>query len=177
MKVRFVIPLILFLIIIVLLWRGLFLHPTEIPSPLINKPVPIFALSTLSDATHIMTQKNFLGHITVFNVWASWCEACAAEQAFLLTLSQKADFILAGLNYKDENLAAKKWLLQYGNPYAWVLVDKTGAVAIDWGVYGTPETFVIDKKGMIRYKHIGPLTPEAWEKNIKPLIIQLQAAP
>lgn len=167
-------PLIFFLLMMALLWRGLFLHPNQIPSPLINKPAPIFQLPTLFDTNKIISNKNLLGHITLLNVWATWCEACAEEHGFLLQIANNPDFVLDGLDYKDAPIAAKNWLKTQGNPYQAVLVDEQGDAAIDWGVYGTPETFVIDKKGTIRYKQIGPITAEIWNDKFKPLIMQLQ---
>ncbi|MHB1948737.1 MAG: DsbE family thiol:disulfide interchange protein [Gammaproteobacteria bacterium] len=173
-KMRFALPLILFLIIVAILARGLRLHPNQVPSPLINKPAPAFELSQLT-SKKISTNKDFIGHITLLNVWATWCYACAQEHAFLLELAKNEYLTLYGLNYKDDPASAQKWLEQYGNPYQIVGVDKIGNVAIDLGVYGTPETFIIDKKGVIRYKQIGPITPEIWNQNLKPLVDKLRA--
>jgi cytochrome c biogenesis protein CcmG/thiol:disulfide interchange protein DsbE len=172
MKLRFILPLILFAGILSLLWRGLSLHPAQIPSPLINKPVPEFSLPTLSDKT--LTDKNFKGHVTLLNVWATWCAACAQEHTFLLELAKRKDIELYGLDYKDDPSDAKDWLKTYGNPYKIVANDQLGRAAMDWGVYGTPETFVIDKKGLIRYKLIGALTEDSWEKELKPIVEKLQ---
>jgi len=174
MKKRFLLPLIVFTLIIAILWRGLALHPSQIPSPLLNKPAPSFQLPTLSNPKKTTSNKDFMGHITLMNVWASWCFACAEEHELLLQLAKNQGITLYGLNYKDDVLAAKKWLKEHGNPYQTVAVDETGNAAIDWGVYGTPETFIIDKKGIIRYKQIGAITPEIWEQNLKPLIQQLR---
>jgi cytochrome c biogenesis protein CcmG/thiol:disulfide interchange protein DsbE len=173
-KMRFALPLILFLIIVTILARGLHLHPNQVPSPLINKPAPAFELPQLT-AKKITTNKDFIGHITLLNVWATWCYACAQEHAFLLELAKNEYLSLYGLNYKDDPVSAQKWLQEYGNPYRIVGVDKIGNVAIDLGVYGTPETFIIDKKGVIRYKQIGPITPEIWDQNLKPLVDKLRA--
>ena len=166
-------PLIVFLLIVLVLWRGLHLHPSQIPSPLINQPAPQFSLPTLFDSKKMATNQDFLGHVTLVNVWATWCVACAEEHNGLLQLAQLEHVYFFGLNYKDDPSAAKKWLKQYGNPYQIVAVDQAGTTAIDWGVYGTPETFVLDKKGIIRYKLIGPIDKEAWEQHLKPLITQL----
>jgi len=160
-QVRFALPFILFLFIVILLMRGLSLHPNQIPSPLMNKPAPTFS-------------NDFKGHVTLLNVWATWCSACAEEHDFLLQLAREKEVILMGLNYKDNPKAAIRWLKQQGNPYQLVAYDPTGQIGIDWGVYGTPETFIIDKKGIIRYKQLGPLTQEVWEQTLKPLIQQLQ---
>ena len=166
-------PLTLFLLVIFLLWKGLSLHPAQIPSPLINKPAPAFELPALLGEKKI-TNQDFLGHITLVNVWATWCYACAEEHSFLKELAKNPDIVLMGFDYKDDISAAKAWLKKYGNPYQTIAVDPVGNVAIDFGVYGTPETFVIDKKGIIRYKQTGPLDAEVWEQNLKPLIEKLR---
>lgn len=173
-KTRFLLPLIIFLVVIIILWRGLSLHPNQVPSPLIDKPAPAFSLTQLSSKS-LTTNKDFIGHITLLNVWASWCHACAQEHAFLLELAKNEYLSLYGLNYKDNPINAKKWLEQYGNPYRTVALDLAGQVAIDLGVYGAPETFLIDKKGIIRYKQIGPITPQVWNTNLKPMVDKLRA--
>lgn len=172
--IKRIIPLSLFLLIVILLWRGLSLHPTEVPSPFINKPAPNLALPNLLDSQKLVTNKDFLGHVTLFNVWATWCEACAEEHAALLDLAREAHVNIIGLDYKDDSLAAKKWLKENGNPYHLVAIDASGTAAIDWGVYGSPETFVIDKKGVIRYKLIGPITSDTWENELQPLLQKLE---
>jgi cytochrome c biogenesis protein CcmG/thiol:disulfide interchange protein DsbE len=175
MKIRFIMPLLFFTLIGLILWRGLNLHPAEIPSPFINKPTPRFELPLLFDQQHITTNNAFMGHVTLLNVWATWCVTCADEHQFLLTLTHDKNLSLFGLNYKDDPVAAKKWLTEKGNPYQLIAVDTAGAAAIDWGVYGTPETFLIDKRGIVRYKRVGPLSKEVWEENIAPLVLKLQA--
>lgn len=176
MKIRYLLPLLLFLLIAYVLWRGLQLHPGQIPSPLINKPAPAFELPALLTPGHLNTQI-FIGKVSLLNVWATWCYACAQEHDDLLKIANSHDVILFGLDYKDDSTAAKNWLRDHGNPYQAVAFDVNGDTAIDWGVYGAPETFVIDKKGIIRYKQIGPITPEIWEHELKPLITKLQAQP
>jgi cytochrome c biogenesis protein CcmG, thiol:disulfide interchange protein DsbE len=173
-SIRRLVPFILFFLIVIVLWRGLFLHPSQVPSPLINKPAPAFELPRLSYPEKLITNRDFIGHITLLNVWATWCYACAEEHAFLLELAKKEYITLYGLDYKDDPASAKQWLEKNGNPYQIVAEDQTGKVAIDWGVYGTPETFLIDKKGVIRYKQIGPLTPEIWEQNMQPIVDQIR---
>ncbi|MEO8402044.1 MAG: DsbE family thiol:disulfide interchange protein [Gammaproteobacteria bacterium] len=173
-ELRFALPLLLFIAILLLLWRGLSLHPSQIPSPLINKPAPVFELPTLLDSNKMTSNKDFIGHVTLVNVWATWCVACAEEHEGLLQLAHDQHIFFYGLNYKDDSAAARAWLKKYGNPYQIVAVDKAGSAAIDWGVYGTPETFVLDKNGIIRYKHIGPIDREAWETKLKPLIDKLE---
>ncbi|HSW68830.1 MAG TPA: DsbE family thiol:disulfide interchange protein [Gammaproteobacteria bacterium] len=173
-KIWFILPLIIFIFIFGLLWRGLSLHPAQIPSPLIGQSAPDFALPTLFDEKKITTTHDLLGHVTLVNVWASWCAACTEEQATLLQLAKSESVFFYGLNYKDDIQDAKKWLRTYGNPYQIIAVDQRGTAAIDWGVYGTPETFVLDKKGVIRFKKIGPIDEASWEKDFKPLIEKLR---
>jgi cytochrome c biogenesis protein CcmG/thiol:disulfide interchange protein DsbE len=173
MKMRFIFPLIIFFLVGLTLWRGLGMHPNEIPSPLINKPAPDFQVTTLEGSKKLSNQ-DFFGHVSLLNVWATWCEACAAEHEFLLGLANDKNLYLYGLDYKDDASAAKKLLSEKGNPYRSVGVDLSGDTAINWGVYGTPETFVIDKKGIIRYKQIGALTADNWENVISPLIAKLE---
>lgn len=175
--IKRIIPLTLCAIVMLLLWRGLSLHPTEVPSPLINKAAPTFQLPNLFDQGKMVTNHDFLGHVTILNVWATWCEACAEEHSALLQLAQEEHLILFGLDYKDDSSAAKKWLDENGNPFQLVAVDATGNASIDWGVYGTPETFVIDKKGIIRFKQLGPITRDAWLNDLQPLIQKLEQEP
>jgi len=176
MKIRFLLPLLLFMVVIGILGRGLRLHPNVIPSPLINHPAPAFALPSMLHTGETTTDKNFLGHVTLVNVWATWCYACAQEHPFLLEISTapQRDFMLYGLNYKDDPAKARDWLKQHGNPYQQIAIDETGDTAINWGVYGSPETFVLDKKGIIRYKQTGPITQEVWAQTLKPLIEKLR---
>ncbi len=173
-KLRFALPLSLFILVILILWCGLHLHPNLIPSPLIDKPAPTFSLPNLFDVKRNVTKNDLLGRVTLVNVWATWCVSCKEEHKELMQLASQEQIYFVGLNYKDDPLRAKKWLKKHGNPYQIVLLDQTGMAAIDWGVYGTPETFVLDKKGVIRYKQIGPLDRKTWENHIKPLITQLK---
>jgi len=175
MNIRVAIPLLLFLSIVMILWRGLGLQAAIVPSPLIGKPAPNFQLPTLFDAHEITQNKYLKGHITLLNVWATWCSACVEEHNVLLHIAKNNSFVLYGLDYKDDPEAAKKWLQNNGNPYQLIAMDIAGQTAIDWGVYGTPETFVIDKSGIVRYKQIGPITSEIWRKNFLPLLTQLQS--
>ncbi len=164
------IPLLSFVLILMLLTRGLFLQPRVIPSVKLNKSIPKFELSNLFDGKKL-DQNILKGQWTVLNVWASWCEACAVEHPFILQLSNEG-YNLIGLNYKDDETNAKSWLQNYGNPYKEVLFDKLGNVSIDFGVYGSPETFLIDKNGIIRYRHVGILNSKVWKKSFAPLISQ-----
>ncbi len=176
-QLRILVPLIISLIILALLWRGLSLHPNQIPSPLINKPAPTFRLPNLLSTKNNVNNKIFLNHITLFNVWATWCSACAEEHDELLRLAAQEKIIFIGLNYKDNTKNAKQWLKENGNPYQAIAVDEAGNTAIDWGVYGAPETFIIDKKGLIRYKKVGPITAESWQRELKPWIEKLNNEP
>lgn len=172
--IKFLLPLALFLTIAIFLWRGLSLQPSVVPSPLIDKPIPEFNLPTLFDAEEETTHDDLIGRVSLVNVWATWCAACIDEHELLLNLANSEDIMIYGLNYKDDANAAKKWLEEHGNPYQQVAFDEKGKIAIDWGVYGTPETFIIDKKGVIRHKHIGPITAEIWEKQLNPIVQQLR---
>ncbi len=173
-----VIPLIFFILVGGILWIGLHAHPEFIPSPLIDNPAPAFALPVLSYENKVATQKDFSGHVTLFNVWATWCSACAQEHEMLMTIAKdQPDLVLYGLDYKDDDRAARRYLHDNGNPYRTVAIDKTGNTAIDYGVYGTPETFVIDKKGIIRFKYIGSITTDVWEETLGPLVTKLQSEP
>jgi len=174
MKFRYVLPLIFFLMVALLLWRALSLHPNQIPSPLINKPVPTFELPTLMEPESHINQNDFKGQVTLLNVWATWCYSCALEHNNLLAISEQEGFVLYGLDYKDDRETAINWLKEHGNPFKTIAFDTEGKVGIDWGVYGTPETFIIDKKGIIRHKLIGPITDSVWEKELKPLIEKLR---
>jgi cytochrome c biogenesis protein CcmG/thiol:disulfide interchange protein DsbE len=171
---RFLIPLAVFAVMVIFLAIGLTLDPREVPSPLIGKPAPAFSLPVVADAEQSLRPADFLGQVVLVNVWASWCVSCRQEHPVLLNLAQQNVVPVYGLNYKDQRDAAQGWLRQYGNPYIASAFDADGRVGIDWGVYGVPETFVIDKQGLIRHKHTGPVTPEALEKDILPLVRQLQ---
>jgi len=175
-KFRPFIPLIIFVVMAIFLAIGLTLNPREVPSPLINKASPAFTLPQLHAEEKTLSHTDFVGKVSLFNVWASWCFACRQEHGFLLELSRQNIVPIYGLNYKDQRNDAKQWLIQYGgNPYVASAFDLSGRAGIDWGVYGVPETFVIDKKGTIRYKHIGPLDYKNWTETILPIVKQLQA--
>ncbi len=161
-------PLMAFILLLLLLTRGLFLQPQAVPSVKLDKTVPNFELPSLTDGKQV-NQSILRGGWTILNVWASWCEACAIEHPFLVKLHNKG-YKLIGLNYKDNNKNAKAWLANYGNPYKDVLSDQSGDVAIDFGVYGSPETFLIDKHGFIRYRYVGILTKKVWKQSFLPLI-------
>ncbi len=171
---RHMIPLIIFAALLLLFWVGLGLNPKIIPSPLIGKEAPQFELPELHDPQKTVSNEVLKGHVTLFNVFASWCVSCRAEHHYLLQL-QRQGIRLVGLNYKDERRDALMYLRQLGgDPYAMIAYDYEGDVGIEWGVYGTPETFVVDKKGVVRYKHTGPLYPEVIENELIPLVRQLE---
>lgn len=167
-------PLIVVVILGLFLWRGLDLKPNKLPSPLINKAAPAFELTSLFDPQKKITEKYLLGKVTLVNVWASWCLACSAEHDFLMQLSQDENLQIIGWDYKDDRLKALDYLKQKGNPYRLVLFDPKGKAALDWGVYGTPETFIVDKKGIIRYKQVGQLNEVADQAGMMALIGRLE---
>jgi len=168
------IPLVIFLGVGIFLWRGLNLDPTKVPSVLINKPTPNFSLSTVKDPNKQLTNQLFKGHVSLLNVWATWCVSCRVEHPVLMEIKKLDKVKIYGLDYKDKRPLASKWLEKRGNPYVKSLFDPTGRAAIDWGVYGTPETFIIDKKGFIRYKFIGPMTMQDWQETVYPIVKRLE---
>lgn len=170
---RFAVPLGIFLLMVGLLGYGLKLDPKKIPSPLIDKAAPEFSLFMLDAPQRKLSPADMRGQVWVLNVWASWCVACREEHPVITELAAQNLVSVIGLNYKDQPGDALKWLQQFGNPYATSLVDLDGRVGIDWGVYGVPETFIIDANGMIRYKHIGPVTFENLNDKIIPILKQL----
>jgi len=171
---RFLIPLILFIVMVAFLAVGLKLDPREVPSPFIGKATPAFNLPQLADPSKSFNNMDLQGQVSLLNVWASWCVSCKQEHPFLLKLAKQNILPIYGLDYKDERDAGNDWLNRLGNPYTVTVFDADGKVGIEWGVYGVPETFVIDKHGVIRLKHTGPITEESWQKTLLPLIIQLQ---
>jgi cytochrome c biogenesis protein CcmG, thiol:disulfide interchange protein DsbE len=172
---KFIIPLVLFIVLAVFLALGLKGKPGEIPSPLLNKPAPVFSAPKLIAPNEKLSPADFKGKVWLFNVWASWCVSCRAEHPVINQLAQQQAAIIVGLNYKDDLAAAKLWLETLGNPYNDSVMDADGRIGIDWGVYGVPETFVMDKQGMVRYKHTGPVTEEDVQQIFLPLIAKLQA--
>jgi cytochrome c biogenesis protein CcmG, thiol:disulfide interchange protein DsbE len=171
--VRFLIPLAIFLTLVVFLGAGLSLDPKEVPSPLIGKPAPAFALTLLDNPEKTIRREDMLGKVWMLNVWASWCVACREEHPLLVAFSRKKLLPVYGLNYKDERMAGMKWLSSFGNPYDASLFDRDGRVGIDYGVYGVPETFIIDREGVVRFKQIGPVTEEVLRTKIEPLVRKL----
>lgn len=174
---RFLVPLAIFFILALFLFRGLSLDPKRVPSPLVGKPMPEFSLPRLKDPAATLSDSDLKGKVSVLNIWATWCVSCRAEHEVLLQLANTGMVNIYGLNYKDERAAAQQWLRQLGDPYVANAFDADGRTGIDWGVYGAPETFIMDKQGMIRHKHIGPLTIDDLNTTILPLIAELQASP
>ncbi|MAU40923.1 MAG: DsbE family thiol:disulfide interchange protein [Kordiimonas sp.] len=171
MRIKALLPLLLFLILAVALGIGLTLKPREIPSALLEKPVPAFSLPNLEgSADHFTDEDLRQGQVTVVNVFASWCAPCRVEHPYLTALAQDHDVALYGINYKDKPADAQRFLSKLGNPYLKIGADVNGRVGIDWGVYGVPETFVIDGHGGIVYKHIGPINTGDVEAKILPMI-------
>ena len=172
---RYVIPAVVFAVLVVFLAIGLNLNPREVPSPLIGKPVPTFTLTRLRDPNASFSNDDLKGKVSLLNVWATWCVSCRAEHELLMALANSNRVPIYGLNYKDDRTDALRWLDRLGDPYAANAFDGDGRVGIDWGVYGTPETFVIDKQGVIRHKIIGPITEERLDKELLPLLDQLNS--
>jgi cytochrome c biogenesis protein CcmG/thiol:disulfide interchange protein DsbE len=172
---RYLLPLALFGAVVAFLGVGLGLNPREVPSPLIDKPAPAFTLARLDDSSQKISRDDLLGKVWMLNVWASWCAPCREEHPLVIDLARRGLVPVYGLNYKDTAAAATTWLNKLGNPYTATLVDADGRVGIDFGVYGVPETFIIDKRGVVRLKHTGPLTPEVVRTRIEPLLKTLNA--
>jgi len=168
-------PLAVFALMAVFLGIGLTMNPRDIPSPLIGKPVPNFSLPPVQGRTLGLSSADLKGQVSLVNVFASWCVACREEHPVLLDLAKKGVVPIHGLNYKDKPNDAQAWLGELGDPYTRTGADIDGRVAIDWGVYGVPETFVVDRNGIIAYKQIGPITPEVLQEKLLPLIAKLQA--
>lgn len=173
---KFLIPLGLFVVLLGLLAVGLNRDPHEVPSPLIGKPAPAFSVSRLDDATRILRRDDLLGEVWILNVWSSWCGACREEHALLVDYARRKRTPIYGLNYKDTRAEGLAWLARQGNPYVASMFDADGRVGLDFGVYGVPETFVIDQAGVVRFKHIGPLTPQVIGERLEPLLEKLRGA-
>ena len=155
---RYLIPLGIFLVLVVFLGIGLGLNPREVPSPLVGKPAPAFRLAELHGNGKVRGKEDMLGQVWLLNVWASWCVSCRDEHPVLTRFAETKRVRIVGFNWKDERTDALRWLDQFGNPYWLVIADLEGKTAIDWGIYGAPETFLVDANGTIRWKHVGPLT-------------------
>ncbi len=174
---RYLLPLLVFVVMAGFLAIGLKLDPREVPSPLIGKPAPAFDLPQLATPDQRLAAKDLRGQVWLLNVWASWCVACRQEHPLLVELSKSGQVKLYGLNYKDKREDALRWLANFGDPYLKSISDTDGLVGIDYGVYGVPETFVIDKQGVIRHKQIGPVTAESLRDTLLPLVAKLEQTP
>ncbi len=174
-KLKFALPALLFVGLVAIFAIGLRLDPTEVPSTFIDKPAPAFDLPQLYAPELRIRNTDLHGKVSLLNVWASWCVGCRQEHALLLEISRQARVPVYGLNWKDEPNDAMNWLSRLGDPYTAIAVDYDNVTGIDYGVYGAPETFLLDADGVIRYKYIGPLTQSAWEDEFLPLIAELEA--
>lgn len=172
---RFIWPLVAFLVLAAFLYVGLGLNPREVPSPLIGKPAPAFTLPQLHEPDKQFSSQEMKGKVWLLNVWASWCVSCREEHPVLVELARQNIVPVYGLDYKDKREDGEGWLARGGDPYVLSISDADGRVGIDYGVYGVPETYLIDKQGIIRYKEIGPVTPQKLRDKILPLVAELQA--
>lgn len=167
---RFLLPLAGLVVLVFFFYRGLYGNPAVIPSPLIGKPAPEFALPSVRDPDRVVANKDFSGRMYVLNVWATWCVGCRQEHETLLEIAKSKVIPMVSLNWKDERPLAIRWLDQLGDPYVDTAFDPEGRVAIDWGVYGAPETFLVGADGRVLYKHVAPLTLEIWARDFLPRI-------
>ena len=174
--VRALLPLAVFLVLALFLYLGLSLNPREVPSPLIDRPAPEFELQRLHNPNLSFSTQEMKGKVWLLNVWASWCVSCRVEHPLLVELSRQNIVPIIGLDYKDRRNDALGWLDDLGDPYLFSVMDSDGRVGMDYGVYGVPETYVIDKQGVIRYKQIGPVSPASLQNTILPLVKELQKA-
>lgn len=172
---RFILPLVVFLVLAGFLYKGLSLDPREVPSPLVGKAAPAFTLPQLHDTKKLFSTEEMKGKVWLLNVWASWCVSCKEEHPILLALAQQNIVPIYGLDYKDKKVDAEMWLSKGGDPYTLSVMDSDGRIGIDYGVYGVPETYVIDKQGIIRFKQIGPVTTQNLREKILPLVAELQS--
>jgi cytochrome c biogenesis protein CcmG/thiol:disulfide interchange protein DsbE len=168
-------PLFIFAVLAVFFWRGLSLDPTAMPSALIDQPMPTFELPIVKDANSMVTQTAFKGQVSLLNVWATWCVSCKVEHPFLIELAKRGVTIF-GINYKDDTNAALGWLNKLGDPYKFSVVDADGRLGIDLGVFGAPETYIIDREGVIRYKHVGVVDQRVWDTKLEPIVNSLSLA-
>jgi cytochrome c biogenesis protein CcmG, thiol:disulfide interchange protein DsbE len=169
-SLRFLLPLSVFIALAAFLYAGLYRNPREVPSPLVGKPTPSFAAPSLHDPQKTLTRETFMGKPWILNVWGSWCQPCREEHPVVIDLAKRSGVAVVGLNYKDTRPNAQRWLNNLGDPYAASIFDEAGRVGLDFGVYGVPETFVIDAQGVIRLKHTGPLTQAIVKAKIEPVL-------
>lgn len=167
-RLKLFIPLFVFVVMAVFLWRGLSIDPSHLPSALIDKPVPEFSLPNLLDTEQLVTTEDLKGEPYLLNVWATWCPSCRVEHPYLNMLAEQGVRIV-GMNYKDEDDPAKEWLKNFSDPYAVNIADREGTLGLDLGVYGAPETFVVDAQGVIRYRHVGVVNEKVWRSELAPI--------
>ncbi len=173
--VRFYVPVAALVVLAGFLYAGLQRDPGELPSPFIGQPAPNFSLPSLHDEGTSFTEADLTGRVTLVNVWGTWCPGCQTEHPVLMRMAQ-AGVPIYSINWKDDDAQAKRWLTQLGDPYVLTGADRLGQAAIDWGVYGAPETFVVDADGVVRYKHIGPITDELWETVLLPAMREAESS-
>lgn len=171
-NLRWLVPVLLFTVITVFLFRGLSLHPSDLPSVLIGKPAPAFSAAQPFPGSPMFSRDRSQGNVTLLTFWASWCAGCEQEQPFLMSKRDDPRVVWWGVNYKDTTDAAHAFLARVGNPFSAMAADPTGRLGMDFGVYGTPETFLLDGAGIIRYRHAGPMTDVVWQTEVEPLIMQ-----
>ena len=174
-KLLFLLPLSVFVLLVGFFAAGLQYDPSRVPSPLIGKSAPEFSLPRLESADQTIGTSDLRGKVALLNVWATWCAACRDEHPVLMRIARGGEVPIYGLDYKDKRQDALVWLARLGDPYSASAFDEAGRVGIDWGVYGTPETFLLDRNGIVRYKHIGPLTWNVWERTLLPMIRELKS--
>lgn len=173
---RRVLPVAIFVVLLAILGYGLTRNPSLVSSPLIGKPLPAFALPQLHEANNTIGNYDLRGSPYLLNVWASWCAACRVEHPLLMQVAEQRMLPVYGVNYRDKREDALAWLERYGNPYEAVIFDERGDLGLDLGVYGAPETFLVDRDNVIVYKHIGPITDEVWAEELHPRIVELQTS-
>jgi len=170
-RLKLFLPLILFTLLAITLFRGLSLDPSEMPSALIDRPLPAFSLPALGQA-RTLTEVDVLGQAALLNVWATWCVSCRVEHPYLKQLADQ-DIAIFGINYKDDDASAQRWLDELGNPYRFNIADREGSLGLDLGVYGAPETYLLDAKGVVRYRHVGVVDENVWRTVLEPLYREL----
>ena len=167
-------PLIGFVVVCGFLYQGLRMEPSKLPSALVGKSFPVFSLPSLTDETQLLDRSAVIGEVALVNVWATWCPSCRVEHRFLNQIAEQFDMPIYGINYKDERPKALQWLEKLGNPYRTSIFDEEGNLGIDLGVYGAPETYLIDHNGMIRYKHVGVVDMDVWRDTLQPMVEELR---
>ncbi|HET6628733.1 MAG TPA: DsbE family thiol:disulfide interchange protein [Woeseiaceae bacterium] len=170
MKLRFLVPIVLFAVLLPILIYGLSRDPSIVPSPYLGKPAPAMDLPNIENPDERVTSADYAGEVALVNIWATWCVGCRQEHAFLVTLAERGEIPIFGLNWRDQRQPALTWLRQLGNPYVAVGFDPDGSAGIDWGAYGAPETFLIGRNGRVLQKHAGPLNEAIWQQKFVPLI-------